>query len=421
MQNWCESGQIVGAEVLVIREREILLHSACGWADIEDGEPMERGTIFRVRSMTKPLVGTAVLMLVERGMLDLEDTAAEHVPAFDNARSNLIKIRHLLTHTAGFNQPGYPRGDVTSYNSLREAVDDVGMMGPQYLPGERFIYSDAGTATLGIVVSEVSGMPVGEFIEKEILEPLEMDDSYISIPPDTTVRRRTASSYMWTGSMYEKYWDDFEEPIVPFFRASGGLWTTALDYARFLYAWNSSGDGLLRPDLVRTALEPGALYDNYGMHWELYHVEEGETRVFGHGGSDGTVAMALRQRDVLALFLTQSRGTLAAEAFKKLVMEEFGVIERVEIEPVYLDPDRVTDYEGVYTAFGMELMIRAEGEALLIESPRNPPARLIHTGEDAFVIEHIDMEVEFERDPWGRVDAVKIVEHGAPMTFTRSQ
>src|SRR5262245_34813816 len=97
-----EDDEAVGAEVLILHRRQVVLHEAFGWADLDRRTPLTPNTIVCVRSMTKPLIGTAIQMLIDEGKLSLADPASKYLPAFANDRSRAITIEQLLTHTAGF-------------------------------------------------------------------------------------------------------------------------------------------------------------------------------------------------------------------------------------------------------------------------------------------------------------------------------
>ncbi len=86
MRAWVNAGEMVGGELLIVKNRHVVLHEAVGFRDKEDGIHWQRGTICRLRSMTKPFVGTAVHMLIEQGSLRLEDKVAKYLPSFDNPR-----------------------------------------------------------------------------------------------------------------------------------------------------------------------------------------------------------------------------------------------------------------------------------------------------------------------------------------------
>lgn len=337
-----ERDEIVGAVLLVARRGHLVLHEAVGMADREWNEPMRTDHIVRTRSMTKPLVGTAVLMLAEEGLLSLDDPIHRYLPAFDNDRpgSRDITIHHLLTHTSGLTGSIYTTADGTPHRTLREAVDAVAERGPEWPPGSDYWYSDPGSSTLGALIAEVSGMPAENFLRLRILEPLGMVDSFLDlVAPDDPRRDRVASTY-WRAEDggWERYWDRSREQVLPFFRASGGLYATAMDYARFMAA--AAGGGrlgsveLLTPESVALATRPHAnahltpeeeatRRTIYGLHWTVFTDPEGpETPgTFGHGGSDGTYAWYDPAEELLGVWITQSRGNGQAPRFRALIYE----------------------------------------------------------------------------------------------------
>ena len=98
-----EKGELVGAVLLVARDGKVVLHEALGWRHKGKGLPMEKNTMFRMASNTKPSVATGISMLVEEGKLSYDDPVREYIPSFDNYRAGFIQIKHLLTMSAGFN------------------------------------------------------------------------------------------------------------------------------------------------------------------------------------------------------------------------------------------------------------------------------------------------------------------------------
>jgi CubicO group peptidase (beta-lactamase class C family) len=100
VRGFVEHDEVVGAELLVIKGGHTVLHDAFGWKDREQKAPMVRDTLFCVRSMTKPVAGTAVEMLIEEGKLKLDDPVARYLPSFDTDKARAITIAQLLHHTA---------------------------------------------------------------------------------------------------------------------------------------------------------------------------------------------------------------------------------------------------------------------------------------------------------------------------------
>jgi len=224
IEQWVRNGDIVGAEWLVIKDRKIVMHEAVGWKDLEDNIPMTINTIFRIQSMTKPVVGTCILMLAQEGKLELSNPVSKFLPAFDNEKSREITLRHLLTHTGGFAEGR--DFSFKKYNSLNEAVEEIGTMGPQSPPGARYQYSNLGYAVLGALVAEVSGIPVEDFIQARILTPLGMADTLCNLTMDDPRRKRVSSTYANTIFGPWKYWDNTEPQVMTYFRACGGMYST---------------------------------------------------------------------------------------------------------------------------------------------------------------------------------------------------
>ncbi len=326
---------VVGAEILVVKDGRIVLHQAMGWADRERLIPLERNAIFRIASMTKPFAGTALLMLVEEGRIGLDDRVAEHLPSFDNSRSGRITVRQLLTHRSGFVQAGVD--GFRDQPTLREAVDLTGEIGPDFPPGDRFIYSNLNSATLGALVEELSGEPVELFIEARILKPLNLDDTHTGFSPDLPWAMRVPSSYQrWGGSRWERFWSNTTTNPERWFSPSGDLFSTAFDYARFLASWMNSevqeGDRLLTGATVEEALADPMAGDTavarrryYGFQWEIYAppTRSGKLPVFGHRGAIGTVGLAFPEEDVLVLFLTQSKENEVVDEVIEMALEVF--------------------------------------------------------------------------------------------------
>lgn len=400
---WQDDSLMVGAEVVVIEGRAILFHRTYGWADREDGVPMTKNTVFRIRSMTKPLVATAVLLLQEQGRLDLDDRVADYLPAFDNQRSGAITIRQLLAHTAGFLQTGFPRGSAYEYASLAEAVRDLGATGPQHAPGEQYIYSDGGSATLAYLVEVVTGRPCEDVLRSSICEPLGLDHTYCAPPPDRARRAKLASTYLWDTDRFVKYWDSEDPQEIDFFRGSGGAYATPLDYARFLYAWSHPQAGFLSEETKAIALESTPHSAGYALHWEIYHRDERLGLAFGHGGSDGTLGICVPARDLIVLCFTQSRGTLAVSHFQRLVFQTLGFEEPVRYEAVELTAADRQRLLGRYAAESVAGRVYETGGRLRAQFNEGSPLRLVALSKTELAIPVLDAALRFEFDEQGKV------------------
>lgn len=326
INNWLESERIVGAELHIIKSGKTVLHEVFGWRDKERGRPWKKNTICRIRSMTKPVVGTALLILVNEGKISVDDKVSKYLPYYDNEKCREISVKQLLHHTGGFQQPGYP-GGADNYISLQNLIGTIGKTGPAYSPGERFSYSDAGSSTLAYLVTKITSAPVEDFIQSNIFNKLGMNSSFCNLREGDARRERVSSTYRGSTGNWNKYWDFLSPQQVSYFRGSGGVYSTTTDYARFLTFWMErciiNHENILNADLVKEAFTPSSQSRSagflYGYQWIIYEETENGLPVFGHSGSDGTYALADPDNDLMILYFTQSRGNDTLRSIKDLV------------------------------------------------------------------------------------------------------
>lgn len=383
---------VPGAELLLIRDDKTVLHRAFGWRDREEQRAMEPNTIFCVRSMTKPVVGAAVGLLIEEKKLALSDKVAKHLPSFDNDRSRAITIEMLLHHRGGLPLSTLLSMDVTKLVSVRQVADATGEKGPEHPPGTVFSYSDDGADTLGALVEVASGQGFATFVQTRIFDPLRMDDAISVVAIDHAKRARIASDYAGSPGQWKRFWSPKDPPIFPVLLASQALYCTPLDYAKFLAVWKDRGTAhgqqLLSLRTVRRALAPGVemnhptgfagLALDYGEMWILYvdrsKPEKPRVVAFGHGGSDGTFAYCFPEIDLIALYFTQARGTESGFAFEaelqRLVVDPLLRMERAP--PATYDAAELDAFAGEYW--------NAEHERMCVLSRRAAALRIEFTG-----------------------------------------
>jgi CubicO group peptidase (beta-lactamase class C family) len=328
---------VVGSEVLVIVDGRIVLHQAMGWADREEQIPLERNAVFRLASMTKPVVGTAALELVDAGRLDLAAPVARYLPGFADPESRSVTVHQLLTNRSGFAQGEEPP-EYDNQASLEEAVRLLGERGPSFPPGESFIYSGLNADILGAVVASISGEPVESVVRDRVLRPLGMADTRTAFSVDAPWAGRVPSLYRsWGGTSWDRWWNPARPHEDGWFNPSSDLYGTAFDYARFLSMWMNEGrypgGRLLHAGTVRRALADPAPADTlpdrhrwYGMLWEIY-ASPADSRalpVFGHRGSTGTVGLAIPARRAIVIYLTNSAENEVVDEVIDAALDLFG-------------------------------------------------------------------------------------------------
>ncbi|WP_420614816.1 serine hydrolase domain-containing protein [Candidatus Palauibacter sp.] len=327
-----ERGDIVGAVLLVARKGKIVLHEAVGMRDKERGLPMERNSMFRMASNTKPVVATAIAQLVEEGKLSYDDLVREYIPEWDNYRAGFITVGHLLSHSSGLRIPTLFLQPLGENPTLQSESARFGAIGAEVTPGETYSYNNPGYNTLGALVEIASGQLLENRLMETVYGPLGMADSY-----NHHAAHEVGGKVDRMGSVYYQRGPDGDwtpggtpgGPVAfPFARASGGMISSAWDYAVFSQMFLNSGtyDGaeILTPESVELMTSPkihiggeGDEASHYGYGWRL------ADGTYGHGGSDGTNAWLDPDREIIGLVFTQTprgdnRGT-RLERFRELV------------------------------------------------------------------------------------------------------
>jgi CubicO group peptidase (beta-lactamase class C family) len=327
-----DKGDLVGAVLLVARHGKVVLHEAVGMRDAERSLPMERNTMFRMASNTKPVIATAIALLVERNRLRYTDNVRAYIPTFDNWRAGFISIHHLLTHTSGFRigtlflEPYLkPSKEHPDAPTLRLEAARIGEVGAAVPPGTSYSYSNPGYNTLGALIEIASGRPLEVFLREDLYAPLGMVDSYhheVAEKLDGKLARMGAVYYERKAGRWSAGWRPGDPPQVPFVRASGGMISTAWDYAIFLQMLLNGGEyggaRILKPETVKTMTSPQfptGPGTAYGYGWSV--ADDG---TWSHGGSDGTFAWVDPARDLIGIVLTQTpRGRNPRDRFIELV------------------------------------------------------------------------------------------------------
>ena len=254
-----KSGRLPGAVALIARQGQIGLFEAVGQQDPGTGTPMQTDSIFRIYSMTKPVVSVAVMMLMERGQLLLSDPVSRWLPEYAHQQvatpsgpepvKQATTVQDLLRHTAGLTyeflgsssvQQQYGQVNIASRErSNAEFSRTLAALPLQFQPGSVWAYSRA-TDVLGRLVEVVSGQTLGAFLQAEILGPLGMVDTGFAVPPEKHHRIAEPFAHDPDGGVRMAVLEPREVPALE--SGGGGLMSTALDYARFVHCLRNKGE-----------------------------------------------------------------------------------------------------------------------------------------------------------------------------------
>ncbi len=355
MQTAVDSGKIVGAVVLVLKDGKIAYQRAFGYADREAKQPMKVDALFRIASQTKAITSVAIMTLVEQGLVRLSDPASKWMPNLRNAMvatkgdtglvlsplKRQITIRDLLTHTAGISY-GYDSIVRNAYSAeglgpsagfgwytadknepICTSMDRVGKLPIVAQPGERFVYG-YNTDILGCVVERVSGMSLAQYFSTHIFRRLGMRDTWF-FPPESQAGR-LAVVYTRGDSALTRAADGAKGQgdyiVGPRLSYSGGagLVSTASDYAKFLQMLANGGQlggaRILGPRTVSlmTINHVDTLFSRNGMGFGLgFDVLDdpgragqfGNAGLYGWGGAYATNYWVDPEEKLVCVFMTQ--------------------------------------------------------------------------------------------------------------------
>lgn len=263
-----DEGVLPGAVALVERNGEELFFDAIGWTDVERTRPMARDTIFRIASMTKPITTAAALLLVDDGVIGLDDPIARWLPELAGMRvlarpdgsladtvpaQRAISVRDLMTHRAGFTYAINCTGELSE--ALRGIGGDVlpelepdawlaqlGQLPLMYQPGTRWNYGYS-TDVLGVLIQRAAGMAFAEFLQRRLFTPLGMRDTGFHVPSDKL--QRLAPAYVRnrrsnTLQLHDPVDGRWSRPPV-FDSGGAGLVSTVDDYMAFARQFAGTG------------------------------------------------------------------------------------------------------------------------------------------------------------------------------------
>lgn len=269
-----------GGAFLVSQNGKPIYKKAFGLANLELDVKMTPDNVFQIGSMTKQFTAVAILILEERGKLNVSDPISKFIPDYPNG--NNITIYHLLTHTSGIK-------DFTKMETIfeiaqkemtpKEMVDFFKDEPVDFSPGEKFEYNNSGYVVLGYLIELTSGDTYEEFIQKNIFDKIGMDNSYYA-SDRKVIKNRAYGYHQKSHGFVNKTVISFS---VPF--SAGSLMSTLDDMLKWQNALNKNI--LLQPKNLAQAFTQQSLLNGekieYGYGWHLYNREGTPTRE--HGGS----------------------------------------------------------------------------------------------------------------------------------------
>jgi CubicO group peptidase (beta-lactamase class C family) len=340
-----ESGMLPGAVMLVARKGRVAWFKTMGYRDRASGDPMKPDSIFRIYSMTKPIVTVAAMMLVEEGRLALSDPVSKYLPEMAGMKVGMerdraggkpmlelvavereMTILDLMRHTSGLIYGGRGKSLVNDeYRKAtilnrefdnREQVTRIARLPLRFTPGSRWEYG-VSTDVLGRVVEVVEGESLGRVLERRIFKPLDMRDTAFFVAREKLARAAQPAQRAGGPPMTVRF-DVAQKPA--FESGGGGLTSTMRDYLRFttmlLNGGELEGKRILRRETISLMTRdhlgktPGMSNERgFGLGFEVRKVSEpGKTGLvgeYGWAGNAGTLFFVDPKRELLGIYLIQ--------------------------------------------------------------------------------------------------------------------
>jgi CubicO group peptidase (beta-lactamase class C family) len=373
IQRRIAAGELAGAVVAIARKGRVAYVNAQGVMDLDTKQPMSSSSMFRIASMTKPVVGVGVMMMVEEGKLRLNDPVSRYIPEFRNMKVAVLQtspagrgggaagaapptpqfytmpaqreitIKDLLTHTSGLGSGPMSNSDIEKIarkdgETLAQYIPRLGGTALEFQPGSRWAYSPgAGFETLGRIIEIASGMPLDRFFRTRIFDPLGMKD--ITFWPTDAQMPRVATVYSRTPTGLNKQVmpnDTMSRNV--YFRGSGGLYSTAEDYLPLGIMLAGGGEMNAKRLLSRKTVEmmsaahvPDTLQgrpagEGYGLSVRVVtnHAARGtmlSDGTFGWTGAQGTHFFVDPKEELTAVLMVQTSNGEIQRDFEDLVAQ----------------------------------------------------------------------------------------------------
>ena len=384
---------IAGAAISIVHDGRIVYEGGFGRREVFHEIPVDPDrTIWRIGSITKVLTGVAVMQLVDRGLLDLDAPVNDYLTGFQipDTYDEPVRVRHLLTHTAGFDQIGLER-----HVSSREEVRPLSEFLEQYLgrirpPDVISTYDTYGITLAGYLVEKVSGLSYEDYLKRHILEPLDMHRSGILVPP--ALEGDVATGYGFAGHWEAARWEFMNTD------PASTVNSTVTEMARFAIMLLEDG----RYDGRRVLSEASARAmltrqwtnhpDQPGYGYTFWEDRSYGIPAFSHGGSMegyGSLLYLVPEHD-LGVFIAynQESGSLPNVVLTGLVDALFpGRPDGPELRPRLTEAVDVSRFTGTYANSMHHHTNPAEGwRRQPFELEVDAEGRLVFQGEPAFPV-----------------------------------
>ncbi len=380
----------------------------CGVTSVEHPLPVTDETLFQIGSITKTFTGTAIMSLVEKGVLDLDAKVRSYVPDFrvsDEEASREATIRQLLTHQGGW-AGDFFHGTGAGEDAIGRYVADMAEL-PQLAPiGTHWSYNNAGFGVAGHVMEVVTGKCYEAFLSEQVLAPLGLERTFFG-PGEVITHSFAVGHIVVEGkAQVARPWA-LDRAIYP----AGGITCHVNDllrYARFHLGDGRAADGtsVLSRESLTTMHTPQVAVregESWGLSWGIVDDIEGARQVRHGGGTKGQVSLLVMVPEhemAVAILTNADRGGLITDEVRRWVLKELLGLEAPRAEPIDAEEQDLAQYAGHYCGYYMDLDLGILGGKLVGQvtykrgfpnedvppPPAPPPASVALCAEDQLLV-----------------------------------
>ena len=406
--------KVMGVSIAVVHDSKIEWARGYGWADVSEKRPVTEKTLFQAASISKSLNGVGVMKLVQDGKIDLNTDINQYLTSwkfpYDTVSKNKpITVAALLSHTAGLTIhgfPGYAKGH--SPPTISQILDGQKPANTEAVrsftePGVSAIYSGGGIIISQLIVMDVTHQPYDEFMQKNVLDPMDMTGSFFTQPPARSASNLLATGYKADGTQVKGKYHIYPE------QAAAGLWTNPSDLSKYIIetvlSYNGKSDKVLTPEFTKLRLKPIMEDAAAGV----FVTKKDSSFYFSHGGANEGFTCYyvgdVTSGNGMVIMTNSDNGSLSSEVANS-VATVYGwkdYYQPVLKTVVDVDEAVLSRYVGKYEAGGQVTNIKLEGRNLLASPYPDFWVNVYFTSDTDFFVREFNGDMKFVTDAEGKV------------------
>lgn len=400
-----EHYNVPGISIAIVENGKIKWAKGYGIANTKDSSVVRANTLFQAGSISKPVAALAALKLVENGSVDLDEDVNIYlkewnIPENDFTKEEKVTLKRLLTHTAGMTVHGFPGYQQTdTFPSINDVLNGNGNTPKIFvdtIPGSIWRYSGGGYTVMEKMVEDVSGLPLDEYMSKNILESIGMKNSTYEQPLSSKHHLNASAAYDSDGKIIKGLWHNYPE------QAAAGLWTTPTDLAKYCIEIQQilagKENGVLSKETIEKMLTKHK--NDWGLgpsiQWEQ------DSLIFRHGGknagfTNNLISFANRGNAVIVMTNADNGGELIGEILRAVSnYYNWGINNPRVLDVIEVEEEKLNNLVGKYLLdfqvpdIGDYIIdIEIKNDKLFVSDPNNGDSYILSAIEE---LKFIDLE-----------------------------